>query len=312
MMKYPKAFFKLLLSGAFIALLLNGCEENLGPLIPADEDPAITLIAPTSNSINLQAGQEFNITFQMADNEALKVFRVVGRIYDQDENLLGSDVIMFEEEISGSNIEYVYTDDVPSLGNYYKIRYTCYAVDSKGAFSSAIFWITVIPTPPDPSPYEVLEYKKDSIFNRKANAYYAFNFTSRKAMPKPGQSANTLDLDIQENSGTGQGQWAPTLYSPNNDFFGKDSVFVMTDATRFNYEEATYETIYQAWYSDPFDSRIDHSKTPVLKVGDYVIIRLNKSPFPQFAVMKITKVFDDGAGVNVKDYIVFDYKVTSQ
>ena len=95
MMKYPKAFFKLLLCSVLTISLLNGCVENLGPLIPADEDPAITLITPTSNNLSLEVGEEFNITFQMADNESLKVFRAIGRIYDQDDNVLGSDVILF-------------------------------------------------------------------------------------------------------------------------------------------------------------------------------------------------------------------------
>ena len=222
----------------------------------------------------------------------------------------------FEEDLTGNNIEYVYTDDVPAVGDYYKIRYTCYAVDTKGGFSSAVFWITVLPAPLNPAPFEVLEYTKDSIFNKRSGSLYGFNFSSRKALPLPGQTPNILDLDIAENSGTGQGFWYPTIGSPNNDQLGKDSVFVVTDASRFNYEEATYETIYQAFYSDAFDSRLDHGVAPkgdeLMEVGDYYIIRLTKAPFPQFAVMKITKIVDDGAGVAVHDYVVFDYKVTSQ
>lgn len=310
-MKYPKAFCKYLFPVLFTFLILSGCKNgDLDPLIPVDADPAITILSPTSNNFLLEVGEEFTVSFRMADREALKVFRAIGTIYDQDDQVVGNDVILFEDDISGENITYDYVDDVPVVSEYFKIRYTCYAVDSKGAFASAVFWVSVLPAPPNPSPFQILTYENDSIFNRKFNNQYAFNFSARKRMPAvAGQTPNTLDLDIAENSGTGLGLWQPTIYSPNNDQLGRDSVFVITDAARFNYEEATYHTIYQAFYSDP----APYSVTPILKEGDYVIVRLTKSPFPQFAVMKITKVADDGPGTfNVRDYILFDYKVTSQ
>ncbi|MDX2248145.1 MAG: hypothetical protein SF052_15275 [Bacteroidia bacterium] len=308
-MKYPKAFCSLLTPIAVLVFLFNGCTTELEPLLPADQDPAITILEPASNNFLLEAGDEFTVTFRMADAEALKVFRAIGTIYDQDDQVVGNDVILFEDDLSGVNLSYDYVDDVPAVTPYFKIRYTCYAVDSKGAYASAVFWVSVLPAPSDPSPFEVLSYEKDSIFNRKSNAQYGFNFTQRRQLPAvAGQTPNLLDLDIAENSNTGQGIWSPTLNSPSNDLLGRDSVFVITDASHFNYEEATYQTIYEAFYSDP----APYSKTPVLKVDDYVIVRLTKSPFPQFAVMHITKVKDDGAGVNIRDYVVFNYKVTSQ
>ncbi|MEZ4776159.1 MAG: hypothetical protein R3D00_23500 [Bacteroidia bacterium] len=308
-MKYPKAFCFLLIPIATVALIFSGCNTDLEPLLPADQDPAITVLAPASNNLLLESGDVFTVTFRMADREALKVFRAIGTIYDQNDQIVGNDVILFEEDITGVNLTYDYVDDVPAVNPYFKIRYTCYAVDSKGAYASAVFWVSVLPTPPDPSPFEVLTYQKDSIFNRKSNSQYGFNFTQRRQLPAAaGQTPNVLDLDIAENSNTGQGIWAPTITSPSNTLLGRDSVFVITNADRFNYEEATYQTISQAFYSDP----APYSTTPVLKAGDYVIVRLTKAPFPQFAVMRITKIKDDGAGVNVRDYVVFDYKVTSQ
>ncbi|MEZ4824876.1 MAG: hypothetical protein R3C61_01070 [Bacteroidia bacterium] len=308
-MKYPKAFCNLVIPALAAGLILNSCNTDLEPLLPADQDPAITILEPSSNNFLLESGDEFTVTFRMADQEALKVFRAIGTIYDQNNQVVGNDVILFEEDITGQSLTYSYVDDVPAVNPYFKIRYTCYAVDTKGAYASSIFWVSVLPTPADPSPFEVLTYQKDSIFNRKSNAQYGFNFTQRRQLPAvAGQTPNTLDLDIAENSGTGQGIWAPTITSPSNTLLGRDSVFVITNSAKFNYEEATYETIYQAFYSDPSP----RSTTPVLKVDDYVIVRLTKAPFPQFAVMHITKVKDDGAGVNVRDYVVFNYKVTSQ
>ena len=121
-----------------------------------------------------------------------------------------------------------------------------------------------------------------------------------------------IDRDIEESSRTGNNlfppvptAFAPKFASPNNQLLGQDSVFVLTNATRFNYEAATYTSLYQAFFSDALPAR----ETPVLKVGDYVIVRLIKAPQPQFAIMRITEINDV---VGVADYVRFDYKVTTQ
>ncbi|MEO0471627.1 MAG: hypothetical protein AAF206_18500, partial [Bacteroidota bacterium] len=158
-----------------------------------------------------------------------------------------------------------------------------------------------------PAPFEVLRYENDSIFNFRSNVAFRFNFTQRNSFPDISGPGNVLDTDIEESAGS-QGLWEPRLISPNNAFFNRDSVFVLTDASRFNYNEASYETIAQAWFSDPSPA----SETPVLAVDDIVIVRLTKSPQPQFAVMRITRLEDDGAGLNVRDRLIFDYMVTSQ
>ncbi|TAE59526.1 MAG: hypothetical protein EAZ89_02430 [Bacteroidetes bacterium] len=304
---------------AIVALLLasffSACKPDAevpDEVLPADEDPAITLLTPSNSQLLKRSGEQAVFTFRLADNEALKLFRAVPRIYNAEDSLIG-DALPIDFQISGENITYDFTVTVPSLDPYYKIRYTCYVIDSKGASASTYCWVNVLPDPEDPPVYQVLSYTNDSIFNVRSNKEYGFNFNSRRRIPATtGQNLDTLRLqmDIAENSFSGQGgasSWVPFLISPANQQLGLDSVFVITDASRFNYEDATYETIYQAFYSDPSPA----VRTPVLKVGDYVIVRLIRSPRPQFAVMKITFLKSDGAGVNVRDYFKFDYKVTT-
>lgn len=291
-----------------LLVLLWSCQPEIEPPLPEDENPAITLVAPSSNNFLEEAGNDFTVTLQLSDKEALKLLRVVGRVFDENDQVMGDDLIIKDVDVSGTNLAYELTLIAPSLPPYYKIRYTCYAIDSKGAEAGAILWLTVLPAPINPAPYVVLRYEgEDFIFNRLLGTGYGFNFTNREIVPSP-VNQNPLEQDIAEVSAS-LGAWEPRLESPNNAFFGVDSVFVLTDASRFNYEDATYETIQQAFFSDPNPA----SETPILKVGDYVIVRLTKAPQPQFAVMKITELeFDGGGQGNPRDKVYFDYLVTSQ
>lgn len=291
-------------------MLFASCkpDEELGDLIPLDEDPAITVTAPANTRLLRRAGESVTVSFRLADKEALKLFRAVPRIFDASNTPVG-DALPIDIEVSGQNIPFDFTLTVPALDPYFRIRYTCYVLDTKGAWASTEFWVTILPDPAAPEPYKVLSYQQDTIFNLRSGTRYAFNFTARTRLPAlPGQNLDTLRLqmDIAELSGS-QGLWLPRLHSPSNNVLGLDSVFVITNAEKFNYEEATYTTIFQAFFSDPAPAL----NTPVLKVGDYVIVRLIKSPRPQFAVMRITSLKDDGAGLNIRDEIRFDYKVTT-
>ncbi|MEL6675077.1 MAG: hypothetical protein AAFR61_22910 [Bacteroidota bacterium] len=298
-------------TGAIALLLVIGifsCKQETIDLLPPDEGPAITIVAPSNTNLLRQKSQPFTVTFQMADNEDLRLLRITGEVYNERDSLIGNNFQAPDVDVSGTTAMVDYTDVVPSTTkSYYKVKYTCYAIDSKGDFASTFFWVSVLPDPGEPSPFIVLEYENDSIFNNKHSGRYAFNFTARAQLPLSG-SGNELDFDIKENSGTAQLIFKPRLISPNNQLLGQDSVFVFTDASRFNYEEATYTTLYEAFFSDP----APYAETPELQVGQYIIVRLTKAPQPQFAIMKINGILDDGAGIQIDDRIYFDYKVTSQ
>ncbi|MDX1906086.1 MAG: hypothetical protein SF053_03570 [Bacteroidia bacterium] len=292
-----------------LLLALSACEEAVPfEVIPQDGPPAITVTAPANPRFLKRPGEQTTVTFQLGDNEGLRLFRVVPRIYNEADSLIG-DALPQDFDLTGNSQPFTYTFTAPALNPYYKIQYNCYAIDLKGAYATTSFWLSILPDPAAPQPYRILTYTSDTVYNKRKGIDYAFNFTSRASLPTtPGQNLDPLRLqmDIAEGSGS-QTAWLPYLNSPANEQLGLDSVFVMTDATRFNYESANYTTIYQAFFADPAPA----TRTPVLKEGDYVIVRLIKSPRPQFAVMKVTKLFFDGAGINVSDYVVFDYKVTT-
>jgi hypothetical protein len=287
---------------AFLALCLVftliACDRNIDDTpIPPDGGPAIALVSPTNNNFLDTVGGVVTATFRLDDNEALKVFRVIGTVFDQRDSVVGSDFIVSEEIISGQHILKVYSYTVPILPVYFKVRLTCYAIDTKGTFASAIIWVNVIPKPGDPPVFLIESYDGDKLFSQRSlsNKHY-FDFYARNYIN------NTLDKDIEEISQITQSGFKRRLHSPNNIALGNDSIFVFTDASRFNYNLATYQTIYEAFYSDP----APYDTTPVVNIDDIIIVRLTN--LPHFAVMRVTDVADPPGDAG--DFIEFDYLVT--
>ena len=308
-MKLPSLFRQTRILAMIGLLAVIACDnQEVIDLLPEDQAPAITLISPANSSLLRRVDESFEVTVQLADNEELRLLRLTAEIFDERDVQIGNSFLVKDMEVTGKNVTIDITEKVPQGAlPYYKVKYTVHAIDTKGDFSSAFFWVSVLPEPVNPAPYEVRTYTRDSIFNSEANFGKGFNFTNRELLPNPQRQGTDLDYDIREISKTARLLYQPILASPSNAFFGQDSVFVITDESRFNYDAATYETIFNAFFSDPAPA----PQTPALKIGDLVIVRLTKAPQPQFAVMKITGIKDHGAGVNIFDVLRFDYKVTA-
>lgn len=303
-------------------VLISGCRPEPEPvdLIPADGAPGIAVIAPSSTRIFQQAGESGTVTLRLADNEELTLLRIVPEIYNQRDSLVSIEDPS-DASLSGRTQDYEYAYTVPNLDPYFKVRYRCYLIDLAGQSAETSFWISVMPGESEPPIYETLSYENDTIYNSLNGSYYAFNFSARQALPRPGQDPETIELqmDIAESS-TGQVFWEPRLMSPNNTRRGNDSsVFVITSEDRFNYEAANYNTIFRAFNSDPAPSAtapptehpIAERNKAGLEIGDIVIVKLIQTPMPQFAVMRVKELVDDGPGINVADQLIFDYKITS-
>jgi len=293
-------------------LLLVSCENQTNPIdnpVPTDGAPAITIISPDNPRFSLLEGGQATVTLQMADNELLSNLRITETEFAPDGSQVSQGLVT-SETLTGNSFVFDFTATVDPIPAYSKLTYTCTVTDSKGQSDSTSFTISVLPGADSPQPYDILVYTDDTLYNSLQDQEYGFNFSSRRALPATtGQNfdAFKLQLDIAENSGSGQGLWVPQLNSPNNESVDQDSSIVLTDASRFNYEEATYNSLFQAFFS----AESYYEQTPRLREGDYVIVRLIKTPRPQFAVMNIKKLVDDGPGVAVSDYIIFDYKVTT-
>ncbi len=309
-------------SGILISLILVSCKPEPEPvdLLPVDMGPGIAVIQPTSTRVFHEAGENGSVTLRLADNEELALLRIIPEVYNQNDQLVSTEANI-DIPVSGRTQDYVYQYTVPNLDPFYKVRYTCHIIDLAGQSAATTFWISVMPGESDPPVYETLSYENDTLYNSLQGSLYAFNFAGRQILPAEGQDPSTIELqmDIAEAS-TGQVFWQPQLISPNNTRRGNDStVFVVTDAAHFNFDAANYNTIFRAFFSDPAPSAtapptehpIASKNKAGLEVGDIVIVKLIQTPMPQFAVMYIKELVDDGPGVAVSDQMIFDYKVTS-
>lgn len=290
----------LILSGMFF---LTGCKDptngdTITP-IPDDKNPAITLIGPSNNNALALAGSNVVFNFRMDDNEALKLFRVVGQQFDQRDSLIGTEFIAFQDTISGKvayrSLNYL----VPSLPVAYKVRLTAYAIDTKGAYNKSIVWVSVVDVLPPPPPYGISNpYPAKKVYSKMAgtNQYY-FQFTLAGANPPPAFTS----ADFAETS-TVPGVFNRQINCPNNP---NPDVIVVTDANSFNYDEATWTTAYQAFFSNPDPKNVSAPLNP----GDIVIVRLFYVPnYERFGIMRVLNVVDDIGDAN--DYIEFEYKYT--
>lgn len=290
----------------FLMLLFSACDRDIDTRpIPTDLDPGIALEIPSRANFTRRVLEPVELTFRLTDNEALKVFRISESLYDTDGNPVVMDFYKEDEPIAGEVLikNHIYTVPFDIAGNlirpYYTIEVTFYVIDSKGASAETKILIDVLP-PIDPNePFLVREYRTNRIEHPNAfNGREDFNFYNPSTSPSV-----ELDKDIKivdEVPGPIKGK---SLISPNNALRGQDSVFVLIEPARFNYDSCTYTTIREAWYSGNPIERM----TRMPEVGEYLIIRLAKGTEEQFAVMKPTEINEGGNPA----YVQFDFKVTN-
>lgn len=294
--------------------LVAGCKQKIEPCLldecqpPKDKAPAITLVSPTNNNILGLAGTYAAFYFRLDDNEALKVFRVTGQIFNQKDSLIGTEYLVQEDvAIQGKTSLQPLVMIIPAtLLPGFKIRLSAYAIDTKGAYNKTIAWVNVVDDIPlNLSGSVPIEYKDYTIYSKLSATHNNQSYFSFVGINPP---VNMNSVDVMETSSvagtfsriltTGPIYAAPA-YNPN--------VFVMTDAQHFNYDQLTYTTTYQAYYSNPQPK----ATTKPLEVGDIVIVRAyTQAPVTnRFVIMRVKEVNDDPTGDD-NDNIKFDYKYT--
>lgn len=295
-----------ILLSAFAALLFTACPRVEPCLLdecepPMDKAPAITLISPSNNNVLKMRNDIAVFDFRLDDNEALRLFRVTGQILDPKDSLIGTESILIDKVIQGKTSVETFAYWVPNtLSNAYKVRLTAYAIDTKGAYSKAIAWVNVVDTVA-PSPGIVDPERKDGIIYSKLSATHPGEFRFDFGGTNP---PSALNADVEEtsgNAGTFDRVWKPGQIN------GFSGVFVMTNAASFNYDQLSFNTTYQAFFSSPNVL----SQSAAINAGDIIIVRLPVfgTTSYAFSVVRVKEVNDDPNGDN-EDYIKFDYKIT--
>lgn len=275
-------------------LVFTGCDPEEGQYDkpdPVDGDPQVTLISPSTGYALAQIGETVNITFEIHDNELLTEWEAT----EQWVSVSGVEVLP-ETQIPGqlaaiatTNAERVVSYTIPNTVQVYTtITIRAKVRDNKGKEAMASFDINVIPDPDTTTAYELQPYTDNSLFSITTGDDYNYDIINRVA---------GSDLEIagpnrylRENSIPPAIDYKLTspISAPN------DSVLVTTNTSLFNYEECTYETIYQAYVTS---NRIG-TETEPLGPEDIVILKLPNNP--HFAVFYIKSV--------ANGEIIFDYK----
>jgi hypothetical protein len=176
---------------------------------------------------------------------------------------------------------------------YSTIEISAYATDNKGKVAKDIFKINVIPDKDDTTTdYEMQAYSDDTLWSVTTGDNYVFDLIGHRVgnsqnLPLPNQY-------IREASTPPAISWI--LVSPIQ--AAMDSTIVTTDDQHFNYDEATYETTWQAFVTS---SRIGNRSDP-LSQGDIVILKM--PVLPHFAILRVNST-EGAAGCGC---MRFDYK----
>lgn len=307
----------------FVLVSFFGCAKPDAEtwVIPQDTKPAIALLStsntnPTNSNFVLPRGASFSATFRLDDNEALRLFRVTRQYFDERDVIVGGEDIRSDVAVQGKHISQTFTDIVPNVGSlpdYYKIRFRAYAIDMKGEFSFAEFWVSVIPDSPLPSVYSITPSYAGStvmIYSAKSNkallSGHRWRFSSGTA-PFNTPNPPVQNIDIEEKTTT-PGDFAATISSPSGAYSGDVDVIAMTDVAHFNYNTCNFDIVKQ-FYLSYYDPKPTSTK---LQAGDIVIIRQPSSILPNgnrmYTVMHVIEV-NDAAGDN-DDYIKFEFRYT--
>lgn len=279
------------------SLVLTGCKDDDNPVgePPVDGDPQINLVTPSTGYTLTSTGNRVYITFELFDKELITTFYLTeARIYQNVTVQAETELAPWRRALSTTQLEQTVYYDVPNVPVFSIIELRAYIVDNKGKVASKMFRINVVPDDSTTTAYELESYTNDTIWSILTPEDNYFDLINRRHGNQ--FELNMPDRTIGEISNpTFQG----ILNSPANGT--TDSVMVWTNTGRFNFDKATYETIWEAYTTS---NNIGTQAGP-LSVNDIVILSLPNPP--HYAILKIKEKDPGGCGC-----LVFDYKISYQ
>ncbi len=269
---------------ALVAVLLyTGCDPTKDDELedpPIDSNPQVTLISPANGYALAHKGETVQIQFEIHDNELLTTWdatekwtSVTNIVYRQETPITGQLATISTNNTIRTNNYTVH--NTPAVQIYTTIEIYAYATDNKGKVAKGKFKINVIPTINDSTLYEFTSRSNKMLYSILTGHDYTYdliqdtsgdNFT----MPLP-------NMYLREASQGTNIDWILTSPIQN----GVDSIMVTTNESRFNFDELTYETTWQAFVTS---NRIGMKSDPLVP-GDVVILKL--PTLPHFAVIRV-------------------------
>ena len=194
-----------------------------------------------------------------------------------------------------------------AMGDYYRVRLTFYAIDSKGASSATMVDIDILPDPQGPPAFNLRSYT-DVVLNHPnnfADPKRTFYFIGRNY---PANNDLNKDIEIID---TRPGPFSDKYFiSPATMARNLDTmVFVVTGPEKVNYDQVDHRIIKEAYMS----AEKYYGKLPLTDIGvdDLIIVRLSQeftNPNKHYAIMRVKEFITTGAPAD--QVMVFDYKVS--
>lgn len=288
---------------ALVALLFfSACDpekDDVKTDPPLDGDPQVILLSPASGYALVRKGESVTISFEIHDNELLNTWEatekftsVSGVVYKPETRITGQYAALSTKN-SVRTITYT-VPDTPNIQIYTTIEIKAYATDNKGKRAVAKFRINVIPDDNSTTAYDIQSYTGDTIWSITTGHDYTFDLINR-------QSGDNVSMPIP-NMYLREASTPPAIdFIFTSPIWGStDSVLVTTNESVFNFDELTYETMWQAFVTS---NRIGR-KTDALKPGDVVILKMPN--LPHFAAIR---VINNSTTIG---RMTFDYKYSHQ
>lgn len=289
-----------------LAALVGACHEKEpfeNP--PPDTKPAIRRIAPVQASALAKVGEKVDLSYILTDNQQLalvevKEYKLKNVRYEG--NIMIAETLavntILSNPVQGTEVKFDYPYTVAPVDSFTRIDLWLHVKDNLGNRDSSLFIVTVDFERYDEleEHFSILKYTMPvKLYSQAVTpAESAYNLIALQ-YPTP---TNIVAKDIQEISETPD-VFLRQLSSPNNEM---DSVFVVLRQDVFNYDTLSYSTMRQAFYAN-----MPTQKTPVLQVGDIVILRMtivneNYNNYHHFAALRIIDI-------NLtENYITFEFK----
>lgn len=291
---------------ALVAVMIgfSGCERDPDGVIedpPIDSDPQITLLSPEQGYALVENGQSVSINWECQDNELLNAFWVTTKVFNSSgvEIFPETEVPGTYQVLSTNSITKAYTYQAPQSYPWYTtIEVRGYAMDNKGKQDVSLFKVNIVPPQDSSTQYLIQEYPDgDTIYSVLTGSNYWFDIYNRiSGDPNTTPSFPMANAHIGElSTGTFQGIIGSPASTPP-----MDSVVVWTNTSAFNYDELTYETVWQAFVTS---NQIGTTAGP-LAADDIVIIKLLNTP--HYAIIRVKEKNVAGG------YLVFEYKYSYQ
>lgn len=284
---------------ALVALLsFTACDpekDDIKTDPPVDGNPQVTLLSPASGYALARKGETVTIKFEIHDNELLnqweatESWKSVSGVTYQPETRIAGQFAAISTTNAIRTISYT-VPNTPALQVYTTITVSAYATDNKGKRAVGKFRINVIPDDNSSTNYAIQSYAGDTVWSITTGTNYAFDLINRRygdntTLPVPNQYIREASVPPAIDFVFTSPIWGST-----------DSVLVTTNASMFNFDELTYETMWEAYVTS---NRIGR-KTDPLTVGDVIILKMPN--LPHFAAIRVN-------GLSVADgRMTFDYK----